>query len=91
MASTIAAALFHQPDCPDREQETPNGCVSEHDHGISEKQVSSTSARDHSNGDKLMSLSSANLQCLPDHPPASEFCQGNTLRYAAVAVYECLC
>ncbi|EMS51483.1 hypothetical protein TRIUR3_21140 [Triticum urartu] len=63
MASTVAAALFHQPDCPDRKQGTPNGCTSEHDHGISEN------------------------QCLPDHPSASDFCQGNTLRYAA-ALYE---
>ncbi|KAM0901833.1 hypothetical protein ACQ4PT_019699 [Festuca glaucescens] len=80
MASTIAAALFHQPDCSDRKQETPNGCISEHDHGISEKQVSSTSVHDQSNGDKSTSSSSAHLQCLPDHPSASEFCQGNTLR-----------
>ncbi|CAM0904983.1 unnamed protein product [Alopecurus aequalis] len=80
MASTIAAALFHQPDCPDRKQETPNGCISEHDNGISEKQVSSTSVHDQSNGDKSTSSSSAHLQCLPNHPSASEFCQGNTLR-----------
>jgi protein CLEC16A len=86
MASTIAAALFHQPGCSDRKQETPNGCISEHDHGISEKQVSSTSVHDQSNGDKSTSPSSAHLQCLPDHPSASEFCQGNTLRYAGVAV-----
>jgi protein CLEC16A len=79
MASTIAAALFHHPDCSDRKQETPNGC-------ISEKQVSSTSVHDQSNGDKSTSSSSAHLQRLPDHPSASEFCQGNTLRYAGVAV-----
>lgn len=87
MASTVAAALFHQPDCPDRKQGTPNGCTSEHDHGISENQVSNTSAEDQSKADKPTSSSSAHLQCLPDHPSASDFCQGNTLRYAA-AVYE---
>ncbi|KAF7008809.1 hypothetical protein CFC21_023487 [Triticum aestivum] len=80
MASTVAAALFHQPDCPDRKQGTPNGCTSEHDHGISENQVSNTSAEDQSNADKPTSSSSAHLQCLPDHPSASDFCQGNTLR-----------
>uniref|UniRef100_A0ACD5U947 Uncharacterized protein n=1 Tax=Avena sativa TaxID=4498 RepID=A0ACD5U947_AVESA len=78
MASTIAAALFHQPDCPDREHETANGCIPDHDHGISEKQVSSV--HDQSNGDKSTSSSSAQLRCLPDHPSTSEFCQGNTLR-----------
>ncbi|KAM3386275.1 hypothetical protein ACQJBY_009726 [Aegilops geniculata] len=72
MASTVAAALFHQPDCPDRKQGTPNGCTSEHDHG--------TSAEDQSNADKPTSSSSAHLQCLPDHPLASDFFQGNTLR-----------
>ncbi|KAM3366782.1 hypothetical protein ACQJBY_015856 [Aegilops geniculata] len=72
MASTVAAALFHQPDCPDRKQGTPNGCTSEHDHG--------TSAEDQSNADKPTSSSSAHLQCLPDHTSASDFCQGNTLR-----------
>ncbi|KAF7016099.1 hypothetical protein CFC21_029787 [Triticum aestivum] len=80
MASTVAAALFHQPDCPDRKQGTPNGCTSEHDHGISENQVSNTSAEDQSKADKPTSSSSAHLQCLPDHPSASDFCQGNTLR-----------
>ena len=90
MSSTVAAALFHQPDCPDRKQETPNGCISGHDHAISEKQVSSTSVHDQSNGDQSTSTSSAHLQCLPNHLPASEFCQGNTLRYASVAVYEYL-
>jgi len=97
MASTVAAALFHQPDCSDGKQETPNGCICEHDNGISEKQVSSTFVHDQSNGDNdqsngdnSTSSSSAHLQSLPNHPSSSEFCQGNTLRYAAVPVYEYL-
>ncbi|KQJ82044.1 protein TRANSPARENT TESTA 9 isoform X1 [Brachypodium distachyon] len=80
MASTVAAALFHQPDCPDRKQGAPNGCISGHGHGISDNQVSSTSAADQTHEDKLTPLSSANLQYLPDHPSPSDFCQGNTLR-----------
>ncbi|KAL5216722.1 hypothetical protein ABZP36_008123 [Zizania latifolia] len=79
MASTVAAALFHQPDCPDRKQGTPNGCTSEHDNGISDNQGTSTSDMVQSNEEKSDYLSSC-LRCLPDHSSSSDCCQGNTLR-----------
>uniref|UniRef100_A0A0E0DC37 FPL domain-containing protein n=1 Tax=Oryza meridionalis TaxID=40149 RepID=A0A0E0DC37_9ORYZ len=80
MASTVAAALFHQPDCHDRKQGTPNGYTSEHDNGISDNQGTSTSDIDQSNEDKSDILSSSNTHCLPDDPSSSDCCQGNTLR-----------
>ncbi|XP_062225285.1 protein TRANSPARENT TESTA 9-like isoform X2 [Phragmites australis] len=80
MASTVAAALFHQPDCPDNKQGTPNGCTSEHEPSLSENQCSSASAVEQSNEDKLNSLSSVRWQCLPDHLSPSDCCQGNTPR-----------
>nr|CAB3484093.1 unnamed protein product [Digitaria exilis] len=61
MASTVAAALFHQSDCPDRKQGTPNGYTSEHDHCISENQCSSASAVEKENEDKATSLSAEAL------------------------------
>uniref|UniRef100_A0A0D9W399 FPL domain-containing protein n=1 Tax=Leersia perrieri TaxID=77586 RepID=A0A0D9W399_9ORYZ len=70
MASTVAAALFHQPDCPDRKQGTPNGYSSEHDNVMSDNQGTSISDTDLSNEDKSGSLSSSSSDC----------CQGNTLR-----------
>uniref|UniRef100_A0A0E0P700 FPL domain-containing protein n=1 Tax=Oryza rufipogon TaxID=4529 RepID=A0A0E0P700_ORYRU len=80
MASTVAAALFHQPDCHDRKQGTPNGYTSEHENGISDNQGTSTSDIDQSNEDKSDILSSSNTHCLPDDPSSSDCCQGNTLR-----------
>ncbi|EEC76978.1 hypothetical protein OsI_15282 [Oryza sativa Indica Group] len=80
MASTVAAALFHQPDCHDRKQGTPNGYTSEHENGISDNQGTSTSDIDQSNEDKSDILSSSNTHCLPDDPASSDCCQGNTLR-----------
>jgi protein CLEC16A len=88
MASTVAAALFHQPDCHDRKQGTPNGYTSEHENGISDNQGTSTSDIDQSNEDKSDILSSSNTHCLPDDPSSSDCCQGNTLRYAALALFE---
>ncbi|KAG8063993.1 hypothetical protein GUJ93_ZPchr0004g39941 [Zizania palustris] len=78
MASTVAAALFHQPDFPDRKQGAPNGYTSEHDNGISDDQGTSTSDMDTSNEEKSDSLSSC-LHYLPDHS-SSDCCQGNTIR-----------
>uniref|UniRef100_A0A0E0KNS3 FPL domain-containing protein n=1 Tax=Oryza punctata TaxID=4537 RepID=A0A0E0KNS3_ORYPU len=80
MASTVAAALFHQPDCPGRKQGTPNGYTSEHDNGICDNQGTSTSDMDQSNEDKSDCLSPSNMLCLPDDSSSSDCCQGNTLR-----------
>jgi protein CLEC16A len=74
MASTVAAALFHQPDCPDRKQGVPNGYTSEHDHCISDNQCSSDSTFEQANEDQPTSLSA--VSSLP-----SDCCQGNTPRY----------
>ncbi|XP_012703235.1 uncharacterized protein LOC101765333 isoform X2 [Setaria italica] len=71
MASTVAAALFHQPDCPDRKQVTPNGYTSEHD--ASENQCSSDSTCEQANQDQPTSLSAVSS-------PPSDCCQGNTPR-----------
>ncbi|KAL6851525.1 hypothetical protein ACP4OV_020458 [Aristida adscensionis] len=79
MASTVAAALFHQPDCPDRKQGEPNGCNSEHDPCISEDQGSSATV-EQSNESKLNSLSPVSWQCFPDHMSPNDCCQGNTPR-----------
>ncbi|KAG2571073.1 hypothetical protein PVAP13_7KG063700 [Panicum virgatum] len=80
MASTVAAALFHQPNCSDRKQGTPNGYTSEHDHCISEDQCSSASAVEQANEDKPTSLSAVSWQHLPNHSPPSDCCHGNTPR-----------
>ncbi|PUZ46491.1 hypothetical protein GQ55_7G083100 [Panicum hallii var. hallii] len=80
MASTVAAALFHQPNCSDRKQGTPNGCTSEHDHCISEDQCSNASAVEQANEDKPTSMSAVSWEHLPNHLPSSDCCQGNTPR-----------
>nr|CAB3486626.1 unnamed protein product [Digitaria exilis] len=80
MASTVAAALFHQSDCPDRKQGTPNGYTSEHDHCISENQCSSASAVEKENEDKTTSLSAVSWKQLSNHSTSSDCCQGNTPR-----------
>ncbi|XP_006652159.3 protein TRANSPARENT TESTA 9 [Oryza brachyantha] len=80
MASTVAASLFHQPDCPDRKQGTPNGYTSEHDNGISDNQGTSISDMDQPNENKLDSLSLSCLRCLPDDSSPSDCCEGSTLR-----------
>ena len=87
MASTVAAALFHQPNCSDRKQGTPNGYTSEHDHCISEEQCSSASAVEQANEDKTTSLSAVSWQHLPSHSPPSDCCHGNTPRYVTIAEY----
>lgn len=74
MASTVAAALFHQPDCADKKQETSNGCTTEHDH------CSSDSVVKQSNVVKPTSLSSVSRKRLPNHLPPSDCCKGNTPR-----------
>ncbi|KAF8688275.1 hypothetical protein HU200_042328 [Digitaria exilis] len=80
MASTVAAALFHQSDCPDRKQGTPNGYTSEHDHCISENQCSSASAVEKENEDKATSLSAVSWKQLSNHSTSSDCCHGNTPR-----------
>ncbi|OEL26914.1 Protein CLEC16A-like protein [Dichanthelium oligosanthes] len=80
MASTVAAALFHQPNSADRKQGTPNGCTSEHDHCISENQCSSASAVEQAHEDKPNSLSTVSWKHLPKHSSPSDCCQGNTPR-----------
>ncbi|KAL6660439.1 hypothetical protein ACP70R_001985 [Stipagrostis hirtigluma subsp. patula] len=79
MASTVAAALFHQPDCPDRKQGTPNGSNSEHDHCTSEHQCSGANV-EQLDVDKSNSLSPVSCQCFPDHSLPNDCCQGNTPR-----------
>ncbi|KAJ1270295.1 hypothetical protein BS78_06G043000 [Paspalum vaginatum] len=74
MASTIAAALFHQPDCADRKQEKFNGYTTEHDC------CSSASAVKQSNEDKPNSLSSVSWKQLPDHLPPINCGRCNTPR-----------
>ncbi|XP_062184774.1 protein TRANSPARENT TESTA 9-like isoform X1 [Phragmites australis] len=83
MASTVATALFHQPDCADSKQETPNGCNSEHDNCISENRCSSASAVEQSDEDK------PNRQCLPEHSSPSDCCQGNTPREYLLSYITC--
>ncbi|XP_066348519.1 protein TRANSPARENT TESTA 9-like isoform X4 [Miscanthus floridulus] len=81
MASTVAAALFHQPDGPhDRKQGTPNGYTSEHDNCKFENHCTTASAVKQSNEDEPNSLSSVSWKCLPDNSPPSDCCQGNTPR-----------
>lgn len=88
MASTVAAALFHQSDCPDRKQGTPNGYTSEHDHCISDNQCSSASAVEKENDeDKKTSLSAVSWKRLSNHSASSDCCQGNTPRYVTLAEY----
>ncbi|WVZ84377.1 hypothetical protein U9M48_031415 [Paspalum notatum var. saurae] len=81
MASTVAAALFHQPDCADRKQETFNGYTTEHDC------CSSASAVKQSNEDKPITLSSVSWKHLPNHLPPSDCGRRNTPRYVTVAEY----
>jgi hypothetical protein len=81
MSSTVAAALFHQPDYPDKKQGTPNGYSSKHDNSISENECSSTSAVEQSNKFKPDCLSAILNDCLSP----SDCCQGNTPRYGTVA------
>ena len=81
MASTVAAALFHQPDGPhDRKQGTPNGYTSEHDNCKFENHCTTASAVEQSNEDEPNSLSSVSWKCLPNHSPPSDCCHGNTPR-----------
>ncbi|RLM65775.1 uncharacterized protein C2845_PM16G03450 [Panicum miliaceum] len=68
MASTVAAALFHQPNCSDRKQGTPNG------------RCSSASAVEQGNEDKPTSMSAVSWEHLPNRSPSSDCCQGNTPR-----------
>jgi len=86
MASTVAAALFHQPDGPhDRKQGTPNGYTSEHDNSKFENHCTTASAVEQSNEDEPHSLSSVSWKRLPNNSPPSDCCQGNTPRYVTVA------
>ncbi|XP_066346904.1 protein TRANSPARENT TESTA 9-like isoform X1 [Miscanthus floridulus] len=81
MASTVAAALFHQPDGPhDRKQGTPNGYTSEHDNSKFENHCTTASAVEQSNEDEPHSLSSVSWKRLPNNSPPSDCCQGNTPR-----------
>jgi protein CLEC16A len=86
MASTVAAALFHQPDgLYDKEQGTPNGFTSEHDNCKFENYCTTSSAVEQSNEDEPNSLSSVSWKRLPNNSPPSDCCQGNTPRYVTVA------
>ncbi|CAD6254500.1 unnamed protein product [Miscanthus lutarioriparius] len=80
MASTVAAALFHQPDCPDETKQgtPPNGYTSEHDNCRSENHCTTASAVEQSNEDEPNSLSSVSSKYLPNHSPPSDCCHGNT-------------
>ncbi|OQU81274.1 hypothetical protein SORBI_3006G035300 [Sorghum bicolor] len=81
MASTVAAALFHQPDgLYDKEQGTPNGFTSEHDNCKFENYCTTSSAVEQSNEDEPNSLSSVSWKRLPNNSPPSDCCQGNTPR-----------
>jgi protein CLEC16A len=82
MASTVAAALFHQTDCPDETKQgsPPDGYTSEHDNCKSENHCSTASAVEQSNEDEPNSVSSVSWKCLPNHSPPSDCCQGNTPR-----------
>ncbi|CAO2041874.1 unnamed protein product [Urochloa humidicola] len=80
MASTVAAALFHQANCPDRNQGTPNGYASEHGHCISENQCSTASTVEQANEGMPSSLSAVSSKRLSNHSPPSDCCQGNTPR-----------
>jgi protein CLEC16A len=82
MASTVAAALFHQPDCPDETKQgtSPNGYTSEHDNCKSENHRTTASAVEQSNEDEPNSLSSVSWKRLPNHSQTSDCCQGNTPR-----------
>ncbi|EES08102.1 hypothetical protein BDA96_05G066000 [Sorghum bicolor] len=82
MASTVAAALFHQPDCPDETKQgtPPDGYTSEHDNCRSENHCNTASAVEQSNEDEPNSLSSVSWERLPNHSLPSDCCQGNTPR-----------
>ncbi|AQK43067.1 protein TRANSPARENT TESTA 9 isoform X1 [Zea mays] len=80
MASTVAAALFHQPDGPDdRKQRTPNGYTSEHDSCKSENHCTTASGIEQSS-EEPNSLSSVSWKHLPNNSSRSDCCQGNTPR-----------
>lgn len=81
MASTIAAALFCQPDCPDdRKQGTTNGDTSDIDNWKYENQCTTAPAIEQSNEDEPSSMSSACWKRLPNHSLPSDCCRGNTPR-----------
>jgi protein CLEC16A len=85
MASTVAAALFHQPDGPDdRKQRTPNGYTSEHDSCKSENHCTTASGIEQSS-EEPNSLSSVSWKHLPNNSSRSDCCQGNTPRYLTIA------